>query len=155
MWKTGLGKILNVHPHIFGQRLVLDFTGNGQKVPLSYIENAGELYAFVTAADDLKDVQVLVANASVQIWMKSGWFSGSARILPEQEQDKVLQTFPPGSIFGEYGARLRPESQKRILVLSIQRNAPCTGEKGPGQYSWIWAFTTLFFFFSWAKNRKK
>ncbi len=152
IWKTGLGKILNSYPAGFGKRLVLQFAANGRQLPLPYVETAGALYALVSTEEEMQDIQVLIADSAVQIWMSTGWFSGNARILPDQEQNEILYTFPPEAFLGSWNSQRRASAADRSLLVAIRRTAPCTGENGPGQYSWVWAVTTLFFFFSWLKK---
>jgi hypothetical protein len=155
MWKSGLGKIINGLPGIFGSHLVIELSGNNQMLPLHYIENANEVFAIVDFEDDKKHSQILLANSAIQVWMKSGWFSGSAQILQGKERELLQQSLSLENVYGKLGCRLWCRDPNSWQIISIHRNAACTGEKGPGQYSWVWALTTLFFFFAWLGKKRK
>ena len=155
MWKTGLGKIVNCAPDYFGNSLVLIFMGNHQMIPLKYQEISGEIIAVTEKEEDIRNAEVLLSNSAIQVWMKNGWYSGNALVVTGEKRNLLLSSIIIGKMFGHFGSRHVQQNPQKWQVLSIQRNAACTGEKGPGQYSWVWAVSTVFFFFAWLRKKVK
>jgi len=155
MWKTGLGKIINGIPNYFGNSLVLIFMENHQMIPLKYQEVSGEIVAVLSNEEDIRNSEILLSNSAIQVWMKNGWYSGNAQILVGEKRTALLSHITAEKMVGKFGSRRGKQNLDRWQLLSIQRNAACTGEKGPGQYSWIWAVSTFYFFFAWLRKKAK
>lgn len=155
MWKTGLGKIMNSIPKYIGNSLVLTFMENHQMIPLKYQEISGEMIVIVEKEEDIRSTEVLLSNSAIQVWMKNGWYSGNALIVTGEKRDLLLSSITTEKMFGKFGSRHVQQNPHKWQVLSIQRNSACTGEKGPGQYSWLWAASTVLFFFAWLRRKLK
>ena len=154
MWQSGLGNVLNAFPSLTGEQVVVTLPDN-TKLALNCTEKDDVIYALLPAMENPEIYRTLVANPAVQIWSKNGWYNAGARLLTFEETAKTLSSFQPESFFGKIGASLRnPDQDARIRMIEIRRISACTGEKGPGQYAWVWAASSLFFFFSWAHQRK-
>ena len=137
-WETGLGTAINALPSVFGQEAVLYFPGRSGKYPLPCYETDGKVILAVTP-DQLKQLsELLLQSPGVEIWLKSGWYAGTARLLDAEEQAKIAETIPNAQFFGEAGDRINQRRQIQYRLLEVTRSAPCTGSSGPGSKAWVW-----------------
>ena len=155
LWQTGLGKIFNLSPLFTGSQMVVIFSDN-TRIPMNCIEHGETIFAIMNASDIAQAHPSLTANSAVQIWMKNGWFNATGQILSQEDTHEKLKIFPPDLFFGKLGASIRnPEEDSAIRLMEIRKVSACTGENGPGEYAWVWAAASAFFFLSWISNRKK
>lgn len=155
LWQTGLGNILNLSPSYTGSQMVVIFSDD-TRIPMNCIEHGETIFAIMNASDIAEAHPSLTTNSTIQIWMKNGWFNASGQILSQEETREKLKTFPPNLFFGKLGASIRnPEEDSAIRLMEIRKISACTGINGPGEYSWVWAAASAFFFLSWMSNRKK
>ena len=147
-WETGLGPVINVKPEILGQQAVLYFPGRSGKYSFPCYEENGRFLLALTE-DELEGIrEILMQNPSAELWMKNGWFTGTVRLLSEEEKADVLEKVTDEAFFGNVLRNFRKPSLKDHYLLEATRNAPCTGSSGPGSKSWIWpaaAFLLLFY----------
>lgn len=142
-WETGLGPAMNALPSIFGEQAVLYFPGKSGKYTLPCFEYKSKIIAAVTAAE-LSSMNVqLLQNPGVEVWLKSGWFAGTARLLTPEEQAKFSEEIPDKRFFGEAGNALKGRFQKEYSLIEISLNAPCTGSTGPGSKAWVWPLAAV------------
>ena len=153
LWKTGLGPALNIAPDSFGEQLVLLFA-DGQKLPLFCFSIEETLYAVVEQEKVSQCSQKLLNSSAVEVWMKAGWYSATASLVPESSMEDLTEKMKDLSVYGKVGAWLGGETSQTHRVILIKLNGARTGEKGPGQYSWIWAAAALYFFASSLKRKK-
>jgi hypothetical protein len=154
LWQSGLGAVLNVHPAITGSQLVVVFA-DGKKVPMNCLEQGETILAMMDEADIAEVHPSLTANSAVQIWMANGWYNASACILSHDETSEWFRKTSPEQFFGKFGASLRdPHEDSQMRLMELRKVSACTGANGPGQYAWVWAAASLFFFFSWVTKRK-
>ena len=138
-WETGLGPVMNALPAIFGQQAVLYFPGRSGKYSLSCCETDGTLLMAVSPKELGKLKALLLQSPGVEVWLKDGWFAGTARLLTEEEQAEVLQKTADEQFFGSAVSSFSKRRLKEFTLLEVTRNAPCTGSSGPGAKGWIWA----------------
>lgn len=151
-WETGLGPVINALPAVFGQQAVLYFPGRSGKYSLSCFETEGRLLMAAAPKETEKLKTLLLQSPGVEVWLKDGWFAGTARLLTEEEQADALQNIPDEQFFGIAGSSLSKRSLKEFTLLEVTRNAPCTGSSGPGSRSWIWPLAALLLLFSKKKK---
>lgn len=152
-WETGLGPALNALPSVFGQQAVLYFPGRSGKYSFPCYETGGKILLAVTN-EELNGInELLLQSPGVEIWLKSGWYAGTARMLSDEEQAGIAETVPNKQFFGEAGDRLNARQQKHYQLLEVTRSAPCTGSSGPGSKSWIWPLAALFLLLSGKKKK--
>ena len=155
-WRSGLGRALNCRPLLFGQQLAVVFSDKTTCEPLYCVNFEGKTLAIVPPSEKQNCKEGLLNSSAIEIWMKSGWFSGNASFINEEEKENLCSSLKAEHIFGKSALLIRYPDLVSCDFLNITRSAACTGEKGPGQYSWVWAASSLFFFFAWlgAKNKK-
>ena len=142
-WETGLGSAINALPSVFGQQAVLYFPGRSRKFALPCCEVSGSLLLAVTA-DELKELnEQLLQNPGVEIWLKSGWYAGTARLLSDAEQAEVTAPVTDEAFFGEAGSAINKRRQTRYRLIEVTRSAPCTGNTGHGAKAWVWPVAAL------------
>ena len=152
-WETGLGPALNALPSVFGQQAVLYFPGRNGKYSLPCCESDGRILLAATN-EDLKGInEMLLQSPGIEIWLKSGWYAGTVRLLSPEEQAEIAEMIPNEQFFGEAGNKLNEHRQRHYQLLEVTRSAPCTGSSGPGSKSWIWPLAALFLLLS--GKRKK
>ena len=151
-WETGLGTALNALPAVFGQQAVLYFPGRGGKHSFPCYETDGRVLLAVTEKELRELNEMLLQNPGIEIWLKSGWYAGTARLLTPEEQAEAAETIPDETFFGEAGNALNQRRGRNYRLLEVTRSAPCTGTTGPGSRSWIWPLAALLLLFS--KKRK-
>lgn len=151
-WETGLGPALNALPSVFGQQAVLYFPGRSGKYSFPCCETGGRILLAVTN-EEIKGIsELLLQSPGVEIWLKSGWYAGTVRLLSAEEQAEAAELIPNEQFFGEAGSRLNERWQKHYQLLEVTRSAPCTGSTGPGSKAWIWPLAVFLLLFS--KKRK-
>lgn len=152
-WETGLGPALNALPAVFGQQAVLYFPGRSGKYALPCFEHDGKVLAAITDKE-LKSLSThLLQSPGVEIWLKSGWYAGTARLLSGEEQAALAASIPEKRFFGEAGSTIRRHWQKEYRLIEITRTAPCTGSSGPGSKAWVWPLAAAFLFLSGRKKK--
>ena len=151
-WETGLGPALNAMPSVFGQQAVLYFPGRSGKYSFPCHESGGKILLAVTNEELGSINELLLQSPGVEIWLKSGWYAGTARLLSEEEQAEIAETVPNAQFFGEAGSKLNEKRQKHYQLMEVTRSAPCTGSSGPGSKAWVWPLAALLLLFS--KKRK-
>ena len=151
-WETGLGPALNALPSVFGQQAVLYFPGRSGKFSLPCCESGGKILLAVTN-EELNGInEMLLQSPGVEIWLKSGWYAGTVRLLSAEEQAEIAAAIPDGEFFGEAGSKLNEHRQRHYQLLEVTRSAPCTGSSGPGSKAWIWPLAVFLLLCS--KKRK-
>lgn len=151
-WEIGLGPALNALPSVFGQQAVLYFPGRSGKFSLPCCENEGRIL-LAAANEEMNCInEMLLQSPGIEIWLKSGWYAGTVRLLSPEEQAEAAETIPDRQFFGEAGCRLNERWQKHYQLLEVTRSAPCTGSTGPGSKAWIWPIAVFLLLFS--KKRK-
>ncbi len=155
LWKTGLGNILNDFPRFFGHHLIVTLSSDGKKIPLYYFVQEDEIYALVGQDEIAECRENLLKNPSLEVWMRSGWFSCCGEILSERNKIEILQTINAEDVFGLIVAAKHSGPLEMSEVMKIKRTAACTGSNGPGSYAWVWSTAALFFFVSWIFKKKK
>lgn len=152
-WETGLGPALNALPSVFGQQAVLYFPGRGGKNSFPCCESGGRILLAVTN-EELNGInEMLLQSPGVEIWLKSGWYAGTVRLLSPEEQAEIAETIPNEQFFGEAGNKLNEHWQRHYQLLEVTRSAPCTGSSGPGSKAWIWPLAALFLLLSGKKKK--
>ena len=89
----------------------------------------------------------LLQSPGVEIWMKDGWFAGTARLLTAEEQAEAESKLTDEQFYGKAGVMLGKHRQNEYRMAEITRSAPCTGDSGPGSKARVWplAFCLLLF----------
>ncbi len=152
-WESGLGPLINGLPAVFGEQAVLYFPGRSGKYALHCCEHNGTVLLAVTA-DDLKELSpYLLQSPGVEIWLKSGTYAGTARMLSEEEQTAVMESLPLTRFYGESGiGRIKNPGSHDFRLIEVTRSAPCTGSSGPGSKAWIWPLACILLLFSKKKK---
>ena len=151
-WETGLGPALNALPSVFGQQAVLYFPGRSGKYSLPCFESDGRILLAVTN-EELNGInELLLQSPGIEIWLKSGWYAGTARLLSAEEQDEIAEAIPNAKFFGEAGNKLNERRQIHYQLLEVTRSAPCTGSSGPASKAWVWPLAAFLLLIS--KKRK-
>ena len=151
-WETGLGPVMNAMPEVFGQQAVLYFPGRSGKFSFPCCEHSGKILLALTP-DELSAIRdMLLQSPGIEIWLKSGWYSGIARLLTDAERSDILTELGSDCFRGTAGKYLGRESTEDNVILEVTRNAPCTGTSGPGSKAWIWPLAALLLLF--AKKKK-
>ncbi len=151
-WETGLGPVLNAKPAVFGQQAVIYFPGRSGKFPLPYTESEGRVLLALTDDELAKICSLLLQSPGVEIWMKDGWYAGTARLLSPEEQTEAETKVSAEQFFGESGNLLGKRRQKNCHLIEVTRSAPCTGSSGPGSKAWIWPLAFFLLLFSRKKK---
>ena len=151
-WETGLAPALNALPSVFGQEAVLYFPGRSGKLACPCYEQGGKILLALTAAESESISEVLLQSPGVEVWLKNGWYAGTARMLTAEEQADFTASVTNAEFFGTAAENFRKQTLQEHFLLEITRSAPCTGSSGPGSKAWIWALTAIFLMFS--KKRK-
>ena len=150
-WESGLAPVINGLPSVFGQQAVLYFPGRSGKYAFHCCEHNGMILLAVPE-NDLKDLsQYLLQSPGVEIWLKSGTYAGTARLLSAEEQSEIMETIALSRFFGEAGAGFSKSEPQDLRLLEVTRSAPCTGNSGPGSKAWIWPIACILLLF----GRKK
>lgn len=146
-WETGLGPLLNVKPDVLGQQAVLYFPGRSGKFSFPCYEHNGR-YLLALTEKEMNDIREnLMQNPGVELWLKQGWFAGSARLLSDEEKAAVMETVTDEQFFGFLLRSVRKPALQDHYLLEAVRNAPCTGSSGPGSKSWVWPLAAIFLLF--------
>lgn len=147
-WESGLEPVINALPAAFGQQAVLYFPGRSEKLMFPCYEHEGKILLAVSQneLDGIRDQ--LLQSPGVEIWLKSGWFAGTVRLLSAEEKADVLAVISDGSFYGNLNNEIRRQSLKDHSLLEVTRNAPCTGKNGPGSKAWVWPLAAVFLLFS-------
>lgn len=152
-WETGLGPALNALPSVFGQQAVLYFPGRSGKYALPCFEREGKVLAAVTAGELQSLSEQLLQSPGVEIWLKNGWYAGTARLLSPEEQEEAMAAVTEKRFFGEAGSAVQKHRHEEYRLIEVTRSAPCTGEKGPGSRAWIWPAAAAVLFLSGKKKK--
>ena len=151
-WETGLGPVLNALPGVFGQQAVIYFPGRSGKFSFPCYDDGTRILLALTEKE-LEPVRgLLLQSPGVEIWLKDGWYAGTVRLMPDEEQTAAAGSITNETFFGEAGKNLTGKSLDRLHLLEVTRSAPCTGSSGPGSKSWIWPLAALLLLFSKKKK---
>lgn len=151
-WDTGLGPVLNALPNHFGQQAVLSFPGRSGKFALPCCESEGKIL-LAASGDDLGKLRgLLLQNPGAEIWLKDGWYAGTARLLSDEEETAVSEKISTRQFFGETVSHISKKTLKDFTLVEFTRNAPCTGSAGPGSKAWVWPLAFCLLLFSKKKN---
>lgn len=142
-WDTGLGKALNAMPAYCGNQLVLSFPSNGKRLPLFWFEDEDRIYAIVPPSDVSLCTGSLLNSSAAEVWMPGGWYTATVQALNDAEKAELMPKISLATVCGTVNGYRSESDVRNGMLVEIRRNAPCTGEKGPGQYSWIWAALCL------------
>lgn len=147
-WETGLGPVMNAAPDLFGQQAVIYFPGRSRKFAFPCHEHNGRILLAVKAEELAEISEQLIQSPGIEIWLKSGWFAGTIRQLPGNEQKELEQEITDSGFFGTAGKKMLKQSLEDHFLLEVTRTAPCTGSSGPGSKAWVWpvAAFALFIF---------
>ena len=137
-WKSGLGGVMNLLPSAFGRNLVLRFPARNKDLVLNYVEKDGVILALLPEEEFPEVEDILLSGTGAEVWMKNGWFTASALLLSEKESEE-MGIPDPEAAYGSIGSLVPGFSVRNCRMVRIVRNAPCTGEHGPGEFSWVWA----------------
>ncbi len=137
-WETGLGPVLNARPAVFGQQAVIYFPGRGGKFSFPCCDYGGTALLALTPEELQQISGILLQSPGVEIWMKDGWFAGTARLLTPDEQRETELQISDEKFFGKAGMKLGNHRQKEYRIIEVVRTAPCTGSRGPGSKAWVW-----------------
>ncbi len=151
-WETGLGPVMNALPDAFGQQAVLSFPGLRVKYPFPCCEHNGRVFLALTPLELNNVRDRLLQNPSVELWLKSGWFAGTARLMPADEQDEIMRVISDDRFYGKICKDIGGTSLKDHSLLEVVRNAPCTGKNGPGSKAWFWSLAAVLLLFSKKKK---
>ncbi len=151
-WETGLGSALNALPAVFGEQAVLYFPGRSGKYPFPCCEYEGSVFLAVTEEKLQKLNGLLLQSPGIEIWMKSGWYAGTVRLLTPEEQAETALKISAGQFFGEAGIKVGKYHMKDYRLLEVTRSAPCTGSSGPGSKAWVWPLAVFLLIFSRKKK---
>ena len=138
-WEAGLGPVINGLPNAFGQQAVLYFPGRSQKFTFPCCEHNGKILLALNDAELEQINEYLLQSPGIEIWLKSGWYAGTVRMLTPEQKDSVTETITDDEFFGNAGELLTKKSLRDLHLLEVTRTAPCTGSSGPGSKSWVWA----------------
>lgn len=170
MWKSGLGKVLNIWPPVFGRFLVITHygrkTGNKYLTPVNYSIVDGEIYCTSGFGYQSDWYQNLIHRPDMEVWLPNGWWRAKAEdVTSHPDQLKIMREVLIGSGFAAYLFGINPHSlsdealaelTKEYRLIRIDRNTEKTGENGPGEYAWIWHVSTIILFLMLLlKKRKK
>lgn len=146
-WETGLGPVRNALPDVFGQQAVIYFPGRSGKYAFPCCESAGKILLSLNP-DEMESIRdLMLQSPAVEIWLKNGWYTGTVRILTDEEKAAAEAQLSPEGFFGSFFARFRGQTFKDRILLEVTRTAPCTGNSGPGSKSWIWPLAALVLLF--------
>ena len=151
-WETGLGPVMNALPDAFGQQAVLSFPGQRVKYPFPCCEHDGRVFLALTPHELNSVRDKLLQNPSVELWLKSGWFAGTACLISADEQDEIMRVISDDRFYGKIHKDFGGISLKNHALLEVVRNAPCTGKNGPGSKAWVWSLATVLLLFSKKKK---
>lgn len=147
-WETGLGPVINVRPDVLGQQAVFYFPGRSGKFSCPCFEKNGKILLALTEKELESIRDLLLQNPGVELWMRNGWFSGTARLLSDEEKNEIAETVSDEQFFGHMLRNFIKPTLKTHYLLEAERHAPCTGTEGPGSKAWIWAAAALALLFS-------
>ena len=147
-WETGLGPVINVRPDVLGQQAVFYFPGRSGKLSCPCFEKNGKILLALTEKELESIRDLLLQNPGIELWMRNGWFSGTARLLSDEEKNEIAETVSDEQFFGHMLRNFIKPSLKNHYLLEAERHAPCTGTEGPGSKAWIWAAAALALLFS-------
>lgn len=151
-WETGLGPLLNVRPNVLGQQAVFYFPGRSEKISCPCCEHNGKILLALTEQELESIRDILVQNPGVELWLRNGWFTGTVRLLTEEEKEVIGETVTDEKFFGYVMRSVVKPSLKDHYLLEATRSAPCTGSSGPGSKAWVWPLAALVLLFT--KRRK-
>lgn len=151
-WETGLGPVMNAFPQAFGQQAVLYFPGRSGKVSCPCCEQNGKVLLALTPSELEAIHSALLQSPGAEIWLKSGWYTGTARLLTPEEQDEVTASITDRTFFGNAAEMIGKRSLQDHSLLEVTCTAPCTGSSGPGSKSWVWPLALLLLLFSKKKK---
>ena len=151
-WETGLGPAINAVPAVSGEQAVLYFPGRSGKFSLSCCEFDGRVLMALTEEELQKISGVLLQSPAVEVWMKDGWYAGTARLLTPEEQAVLTAKITDEQFFGKAGNMLGRSLQKDCRLIEVTRSAPCTGRSGPGSKAWVWPLAACLLLFSRKKK---
>ena len=151
-WETGLGTVINALPAAFGEQSVLYFPGRSGKFAFPCCERDSKVLLALNDEDLEKISSNLLQSPGVEIWMKSGWYAGTARLLSDEEKAALTESVTDQQFFGSTKELLGKPSLQEHHLLEVTRTAPCTGRDGPGSKSWIWPAAAFLLLFSGKKK---
>ena len=142
-WESGLEPVINALPNVFGQQAVLYFPGRSEKYSFPCCEHEGRILLAVTEKELEEIRNQLLQSPGVEIWLKSGWFVGTVRLLSAEEKSEVLDAVTDVQFYGNLRSELQRQELKDHSLLEVTRNAPCTGKNGPGSKAWVWPLAAV------------
>ncbi len=151
-WETGLGLVFSARPAVFGQQAVIYFPGRSGKFSFPCCECGGSTFLILTPEELQKISGALVQSPGIEIWMKDGWFAGTARLLTAEEQAEAESKITDEKIFGKAGMMIGKHRQDGCRMIEVTRSAPCTGSSGPGSKAWVWPLALCLILFSRKKK---
>ena len=140
-WESGLGPVINGLPNAFGQQAVLYFPGRSKKFTFPCCEHNSRILLALNETELEQINEHLLQSPGVEIWLKSGWYAGTVRLLTPEQKNALTEVISDDQFFGNAGEFLTKRSLQNLHLLEVTRTAPCTGSGGPGSKSWIWAAT--------------
>jgi deazaflavin-dependent oxidoreductase (nitroreductase family) len=157
MWRTGLGRWINVWPEGIGRIMVLTTTGRKsgvrRRTPVNYAIVDDEVYctaAFGPGADWYRNLR---ADPRVEVWLPDGWWEGeaeevtdSARRLPLLREVLIASAFA-GRAAGIDAQNMTDaelyELTREYKLIHVRRGLARTGSDGPGDLAWVWPAATM------------
>ena len=157
MWRTGLGRWINVWPEGIGRIMVLTTTGRKsglrRRTPVNYAIVEDEVYctaAFGPGADWYRNLR---ADPRVEVWLPDGWWEGeaeevtdSARRLPLLREVLIASAFA-GRAAGIVAQNMTDaeldELTREYKLIHVRRGLARTGSDGPGDLAWVWPAATM------------
>lgn len=143
-WETGLGTVINAMPSAFGEQAVIYFPGRSRKYSLPCYEDEGRILLALSENEKESLQENLLQSPGVEVWLKNGWYAGTARLLTAEEQAAVFETVSNERFFGKMSGILEKRDLHDHYLLEVKRSAPCTGSSGPGSKAWVWTLAALF-----------
>jgi deazaflavin-dependent oxidoreductase (nitroreductase family) len=157
LWRSGLGKLLNIWPEVGGRIMVIVHrgrrSGRTYTTPVNYAPVDGELYCLAGFGGTSDWYKNLIATPQCEVWLPEGWWQAAAEDVSElPDRPRLMRAVLIGSGFAARVFGINPhtlsdeeldEVTKDYRLLRIRRTAPQTGPGGPGEYAWVWHITTV------------
>jgi deazaflavin-dependent oxidoreductase (nitroreductase family) len=170
MWRSGMGRLINIWPEGTGRIMVLVHKGRQSgrvyHTPLNYTLAGDDIVCMAGFGQKTDWYQNLLAAGEAEVWLPDGWWKVQAADISDSPDRLPLfrqllrDTGFAAPLFEGIDYRTITDEEleplgERWRLLCLRRVEARTGPGGPGEYAWVWALAAMVLLALWPLRRKK